>query len=514
MGEPLTTVKSGDNRVTLLTPFDVAKSTKVKVSPWKIIRERVNRFDLMAQYPEFAEYISEACDEAEDTESLNYPLNFNARNQNDDEEMVFLYTFFHDCTPAVPSGLIVKWVGDQILEMEALDAVYENIPVFDLSAGDVIDSIAAHGTSIDLLAIQDVLSALFTAVVTNNVNLSMINVYGKDPNTKKTQIAEGMNLWTGTEPPVALALANSSPETYQLIEMLIGQATQSAGQNELTNGQVSETKLSSGNALVVLLTTALQFVSDIQRDYSDVVSDVMTQIIKNIRLNCKVEMVATIAGKTNRNYTKPFMAKDLYGIDNIKVELQNPVMATQAGRSQVAEALLNAQMLDDPHDYVTVLTTGDLPSAMDGTLTLKQGIQEENERLKDGEPVPVLVSDRHDLHFASHIAQLNDPETRKRPDLVDNILAHAQEHQDKWVELTMTNPAMLALLGMQPAPMPGPPPGAIPPPGQEGGPGPVEDMPMEESAMPDMPNLPNGAPPEAQAALDGFQANLPPNAPI
>jgi hypothetical protein len=506
--QALNTVKAGDNYIELLTPFDVAESTRTKKSPWKITRERVNRFDLIAEHPEHAEYLTEASDDTGDDEALNFALNFDSTNNKADDEIIYLYTFYHECTPAMPEGLIVKWVCDQIIEMEPLDTVYEHVPVFTLTAGSVIDSVAAHGTGIDLLAIQDVLTALFTAVVTNNVNLAMINIYGKDPNTKKTQIAEGMNLWTGTEPPTALALANSSPETYQLIEMLIGQANQTSGQNELTSGNVSDTKLSSGNALVVLLTTALQFVSDIQRDYADAVSDVMTQLIKNIRLNCKVEMVATIAGKTNRNYSKAFTAKDLYGIDKIKVELQNPVMATQAGRSQVAEALLNAQMLDDPHDYVTVLTTGDLPSGTDGALSLKQGIQEENERLKDGEPVPVLISDRHDIHAPSHLAQLNDPETRKRPELVDNILAHVQEHISQWQDLSINNPSLLALLGMEPAPMP-----PAPPPSDQGGqPEQIDDMPAEESNMPSMPNLPDGAPEQSQATLDQFQADLPPQA--
>jgi hypothetical protein len=490
-------VMSGDVDVKLFTPFDVATTTKTKASPFKIVRQRENRWELMAEHPEYAEYIANCADDKASDETLAFALNFD--NQvNDDDDYLYTYTLFHKATLAVPDGLIVKYVGDQILEYDTLTERYEDIPVFELSAGDVIDSIASHGTGVDLVSIQEALTALFTAVVTNNINLAMINVYGKDPNTKKIPIGEGMNLWTGQEPPTALALANSSPETYNLINMLVGQGNMVSGQNDLTSGTVSNTKLTSGNALAVLLTTALQFVSDIQRDYNDVASDVASQIIRNIRLNAKTELVVAISGKTNRSYSKTFQAQDLMGVDRIVVEMQNPVMATQAGRSQIADALLQAGKLDDAEDYVTIITTGDLPGGTDGTLSLKQGIQEENERLKDGEQVPVIISDKHDRHFQSHMALLNDPETRKRPELVSNILDHCQRHIDLWQQLAATNPAMLALLGLQPLPMPQPQ-------DQQQ----VEDMPIEESNMPDLPSLPDAAPDEAQAQYENFQEQQP-----
>ena len=492
-------IYSGDVQLDLYTPFDVAKSTKVSSSPYKITRQLENRWDLIALHPEHAEYLENYQETADPKETFSYPLNFDAQTNESDEDQVFSFTFYHHPSPACPDGMVVKYVGDQIIEMDDLLTRYESIPVFELSAGDVISSVAAHGTSIDLLPLQEVISALFTAVVTNNINLALVNVYAKDPNTKKIQLGEGMNLWTGTEPPTALSLANSSPETYSLINLLIGQANMVAGANDVTRGTVSNTKLTSGNALALLLSQAIAFVSDIQRDYSDLASDVASQIIRNIRLNAKTKMVVALSGKTNRTYSKSFQGEDLLGVDKIMCELQNPVMATQAGRTQVADSLLANNMLDSGEDYVAVLTTGDLPSATDGALSLKQGIAEENERLKDGEQVPVLISDRHDLHFKSHISQLNDPETRKRPELVSNILQHAQQHIELWKQMPIE---MMMLLGMQPPPqqqMPAP----------EQGQGDVP-MPSEESGMPSMPSLPGQAPEEAQASYDSFQQDLPP----
>jgi len=271
-----------------------------------------------------------------------------------------------------------------------------------------------------------------------------------------------------------------------------------AGQNDVTRGTIANTKLTSGNALALLLSQAINFISDIQRDYTDVAGDVASQIIRNIRLNAKAEMVVALSGKTNRTYSKPFMAKDLLGIDKIAVELQNPVMATQAGRTQVADSLLGAEMMDSAQDYIGVLTTGDLPSATDGALSLKQGIAEENERLKDGEAVPVLISDRHDIHAPSHLAQLNDPETRKRPELVKSILDHVQSHLNEWQRMP---PDLLALLGMQPAPMPQ----------QQQQQASPKGMPTEQSNLPQMPNLPAAAPEQMQAGYDQAQQDLPNN---
>lgn len=496
-------IYSGDVQLDLYTPFDVAKATKVKNSPWKITRQLENRWDLIALHPEHAEYLENYNEAADPKETFSYPLNFDAQNNDIDEGQAFTFTFYHQPSPACPEGMVVKYVGDQIIEMDDLLTRYESVPVFELSAGDVIASVAAHGTSIDLLPLQEVISALFTAVVTNNINLALVNVYAKDPNTKKIQLGEGMNLWTGTEAPQALALANSSPETYSLINLLIGQANMVAGANDVTRGTVSNTKLTSGNALALLLSQAISFVSDIQRDYSDLASDVASQIIRNIRLNAKTEMVVALSGKTNRTYSKAFQGQDLLGVDKIVCELQNPVMATQAGRTQVADSLLANNMLDSGEDYVAVLTTGDLPSATDGALSLKQGIAEENERLKDGEQVPVLISDRHDLHFKSHISQLNDPETRKRPELVANILNHAQQHIELWKQMPIE---MMMLLGMQPPPQQPPMPPNGPAPN-----GPDVPMPQEESQMPSLPSLPGQAPAESQISYDQFQQDLPAN---
>jgi len=148
---------------------------------------------------------------------------------------------------------------------------------------------------------------------------------------------------------------------------------------------------------------------------------------------------------------------------------------TLAGRVQMAEQMLQMQILKNPQQYIEVMNTGRLDAMYQGDQKIMLSIRRENEKLMEGKPVRALATDKHKSHIDEHTAILSDPDLREDQELAANVLAHIQEHIDL---LRNTDPALLMMLGEQPLPplsemQPQPPGGA---PGEPQG-----DMPTQGS---------------------------------
>jgi hypothetical protein len=509
-------IKGGDNALYLLTPLHVARPVRSKKQYWKILELKENKYDLAAQYPQLADVILK-CEDEDDIFGFRWAMNVDGKTDSFESDEVKVYHFLHEATDACPQGRFIKYVGGQWLEDDRdLKRRYDRVPVYRLAPGDIMESIAAHSPGIDILPIQQVVSALFSALVTNAINLSIMDVYAPDPNTKFDKVGGAMRLWKGAQPPQGLALLNSSPETYQLLNLLLAQETQLSGLNDVVRGSVQNApQLKSGTALALVLTQAIQYVSEIQESLTDVATDVADQLIKNIQRNATTEHVARLGGPGAQTYTREFQKEDIMGIERVRAELQNPLMSTQAGRTQVGENLLDKQMIP-PEEYLNLIVTGQMPESLDKVAKIKQSIQSENQALRAGENVPVLFSDRHEWHVPEHIALLSEPETRRNPALVERVRAHVQAHLDEWRSM---DPALSQLLGHMP------PPGMSPEGMAQGGGGAeapnIQDMPQadmqEPMTPPELPRIP-GVPAEAPEALresiDQFRANVTDQMPI
>ncbi len=111
-------------------------------------------------------------------------------------------------------------------------------------------------------------------------------------------------------------------------------------------------------------------------------------------------------------------------------------------------------MIKSPEQYLEVIATGRLDPIVQFSLSQRMNLEMENERLMNGEYVPVAVTDDHPLHIQEHVVLINDPMTRQDPTISDTVLAHIQSHLNIWKG---ADPALLAALGLPPAPIPAPP---------------------------------------------------------
>jgi hypothetical protein len=107
------------------------------------------------------------------------------------------------------------------------------------------------------------------------------------------------------------------------------------------------------------------------------------------------------------------------------------------------------------------------------------------------------MTENHADHIKEHRFVIENPESKKDPMLVRTVLAHIQDHIDTWRRM---DPALLMLTGQIPPP---PPPMQVPTEPVMNG-----ERPLPPQVLPDMPSLPPGSPPEAQAAYEKQKMEL------
>jgi hypothetical protein len=142
-----------------------------------------------------------------------------------------------------------------------------------------------------------------------------------------------------------------------------------------------------------------------------------------------------------------FSGDDLSQVNRVIVDIGNPVARTNAGKLQIASDLLQYGLVKTPEQYVSVLTTGQLNTMTDETENTLILIKDENERLMEGQEVPVLSIDQHILHIKGHRGIFDDINFRVNDAINGNAFKHISEHIDS---LRMVDPGLLAAIGEQP----------------------------------------------------------------
>ena len=226
-------IAEGDVEYHNATPLDLIINTTVQERghvQWKIWRRWMNKYDLAAQYPEFAGELKNLSD----TEAT-YGTKLVTLIHHDTETIPVFYAF-HDDTPAIPGGRFLMFADPTtIMEDSNLeDAGYVDekgrgfIPIFDNIPETMAGSPFGYTVAFDLIPLQQELNELVSAVTTNNINFATQCVMApKGSNLHYQSLATGMTFieWDPKMGPNAkpepLNLLHSAPETYQLIDKLI-----------------------------------------------------------------------------------------------------------------------------------------------------------------------------------------------------------------------------------------------------------------------------------------------------
>lgn len=482
------TVYEGDIKYTNFTPLNCIRDF-TKEAPaqdeWVILRETVNKYTLAAKFPDLADKILD-----DSVDLLEYAATTTLQALGlDDSDNIFQYTLLHKPTPAVPEGRFTTCLDNETVLQDG-PLPYKETHVYRIAPDEETGTIFGYTVGFDLLPMQEATDILYSTVITNQSTFGVQNILvpkGHDLST--SQIAGGMTLVEcdfSLGEPKALNLTQTPPEIFNFIQMLEKTSETISGVNSVARGN-PEASLKSGAALALVQSMAVQFTQNLQQSYTRLVEDVGTGTISILKDFAAVPRVAAIAGKSNRPLMKEFSGKDLDLINRVLVDMGNPLTRTTAGKVNLADSLAERNMIDNPDQYIQVVTTGRLEPVIEGKQAELLLIKAENEALAEGTPQVALITDQHSQHILEHKTVLANPEVRQDPNsgpIVKATLEHIQEHINF---LQTGNPALLALIHQQSmAPQ-------MPP--QGGGSGTA--------------NMLDATPPGEKAAADVKQPNMP-----
>lgn len=501
-GEPIEKSKGfpiyeGDVMFSNASPFDVVfDSTKEDSSKhdWVLVRSPKNRFDLSAKYPEYEDKILKQ-PTVNEMDRFNFASSF--YDQTDD---IFIYEFYHRKTESMPDGRYLLFMESSDVLMDA-PMPYRKLPIYRISPADILGTPYGYTDTFDLLPIQDAINSLYSAILTNQNAFAVQNILSpRGTDVNPSSLSGGLNFIEYNAQigkPEALNLTSTPPEVFNFIGVLEKAMETISGVNSVSRGN-PEASLQSGNALALVQSMSLQFISSLQHSYVKLIEDVGTGLIQMLQDFASVPRIAMIVGKTNRTYMKEFTGEDLSQINRVIVDVGNPLSHTAAGRVQMAEQMLQMSLIKTPEQYMMVVKTGNLETMTDGVDRQLLLIKAENEKMVAGEMVQAIDIEPHSLHIKEHRDVLSDPDLKQDPDLVQRVLSHIQEHIDA---LRNADPDLLMHIGEQPLGPVGGSPAQLPPGPQmnQGDMGQAPDVMQQQPAAPDI-SLPEPANPPAPFA--------------
>lgn len=515
----------GDVRFWPLTSLDVVRDT-MKESfhghSYQIVRTWGNRYDLMAKYPDLADEIESLPNKynAESAHPRIYSYQWSQVTGVYDTEDVEIWTLFHRKSDAVPDGRMLVFLAPDIVLKDG-PLPYRRIPIFRFAPLEQLGTTFGYTNFHDLLQLQYALNSVMSTIVSNQAALGVQNVWvPAGSNLTWKEIVGGLNLVEGgTEPPQALNLLSTKPETFQLFDMLMKGMELISGVNAVARGDPAAS-LKSGAALTMVQSMVVQFSTIAQRSYVSCTEGMATEVLHQYQDNADLPHMVTITGQGNRSYVKEFVKDDIKNVDRVTIQLGNPLSATVAGRYNIAELMAQMGLVKTPQQLDMVLTTGRLEPVTQGAQRQMMLIAAENELLMNGKEVHAAIFDDHKLHIQENSTVLDSPEAREDPTVVKNVTDHILSHVELWQRATTDIPALLAAKDIPPAPqpvmpgMPGMPPG-MPPPAlnpravakADGGvplqpqPG-TPDTPGAGKSNPRMPTPPRGLPPGPTPPID------------
>lgn len=499
----------GDVRIRLFGTFDVIRdiwATQYRELTWKMLRTWVNKWDLAARYPEIADKITSMSPGSDAETRVLY------EKHKDDSELLPVYEFYHEKTPAVPEGRFVKIVKDIWLEGGPLP--FSKIPLTRECPAELKGTPFAYSAMLDLLGAQETVNGLDTSMTTNQLGRGIGNMLvPRNANLTVEQFATSMNAikYDGEQEPKALVMPPTPPEFFQYKKDKISAMEVISGINSVVRGSPSENvgADASGSKLALLQAQAVQQNNGLEKNHVQAIRDVAMNIIRVYRSfgGSEARVLKTV-GKYNSYKVKEFMPSDLEDIENLTVDIGNPVTRQISGRMAIADRLVELGLIknENMRHYITLIRDGVLDPLVEGTEASMLRIEEENEKLLEGDQQwqhRALITDEHWLEIPKHLELLDNPDLRlpEAEQIQRKVLEAVQEHLQLFKamppELVMMRGGPNALAMWQQMQMMGmPAPGATatgtPPAKDQGGKASVQDAMAKDgqAAPPQQPQMP------------------------
>lgn len=448
---------SGDIAYAAFHPSDVIRNVEklsAAANDWYAVRKNFNRHILAAAYPEQREKIMGLDRSHEERDwTLDGTNGWGTRPETDE---IPVYDFYHIACPALPGGRAARVLPDGTVIMDG-PMPYRKLPIYRISGGELHGSPFGYTVGYDLLNIQEGVDILYSTVISNQEAFGVQSILMPTGNAiHEEQLTSGLRLIEfdpKAGPPQPLQLLRTPPEIFNFIGQCEKAMETISGVNSVARGDPAAS-LKSGAALALVASQAIQFSMGLQASWNELLEDVGTATIEILRVFAKEKRVALIAGKNNRTLLREFDGEELSEISRVTVDQGNPMNRTTAGRANMADALMEKGLIENPDQYIQLLQTGRIEHVLDGKQKANMSIQDENEHLMRYEDVPVLTIDNHKSHIIEHSAIIAAPQARYDDRLVEVTMRHIDQHLQA---LREADPLLIQLIGQESAavPLPG-----------------------------------------------------------
>jgi hypothetical protein len=436
----------GDLRYTSIAPIDIITDLNRKNfrdNDWVIVRTQQSKWNLIARFPEHKEKI-EAMNTLEESRSdWDYSAEF---SKSDD---LYLYEFWHNKTPAMPNGRYALFTEDGNIFYDS-PLHYKEIPIYQITAGNHLVTQYGYSPLNDVAGAQEAINMCYSTMLTTLETFGVQNVLApREAGITIEEVRSGLNFieYDGNHnPPSGVNFTTLPPELLQFIQKLETAQETISGINSVVRGN-PDNQLRSGVSLAIVEDQALNFVSHLHESYIRLYEDIGTASIDILKVYANTQRVFTIVGDGNLAAMQDFRGEDLQNISRVIVDIGSALSRTTAGRIQMAEHLIQTQLIRSPEEYMTVVNTGNLDQLTKGRTGHLQLIHRENEGLLRGQGARSLFTDDHTLHIRKHIEILDDPEVRADDQLANTVLSHVQEHINLLTEPQLQ--MLFATLGIQ-----------------------------------------------------------------
>ena len=479
--------RAGDLCYHNLPPWDVLRDGGTRnweQSNWVAVRLWLSRWDLaaLATPSDSAVPVDAEGKEAEDailgaSSWDDIATEDQTRHEDDSDDIIPAWYFFHKKTPACPDGREALLVGNAILHDELLS--YPELPVVRMAPDERDGTSFGNSSYHDILGIQELRDSLASAVSSNQLALASQSIWWPSGTKVSASNVFGLKVFEGAPggtPPQPLQMTASPPEVFSWMNQLKTEQQGILGLNDTALGQPQE-KL-AGTAYALLYSAAAQQNSGLQGAMVAGVSDLGTLTIKCLNKFVSAARMVLITGKsTIQQYRQlEYTGADLDGVERVNVEIGNPLEQSVPGKMELLNTYRQIGAITEADHVVQVVETGRIEPATNAKRAEMQLLQWEREELAQGRNPIVHTYQNHVLHAKEHKGVLDDPEALKNPQIVQAVQEHNDWHYRELYGLPdevpvqadpMFLPRMRAMLGyadltpdlLQGPPQP-PPPGA------------------------------------------------------
>lgn len=463
---------AGDFEFFALRPNDVYFDPTLKTSrgiQWVVLRMRVSRWDLMADFPERAEDIRSLKRASIDTQcDFAYVPGFaGTPDTTDEDDTVCLYVLLHDKRPACPEGRLALCLSSGApLLVDTLPAGV--FAVRRLADDDFIDSAHGYSNMWDLMGLQEYVN-MAASIMASNQRTHGVSVIAapKGSDVDAAKIGQGQVLLKYNHPfkPEAINFTSTPPEVVNGMDNAVGAMERISGINAVTRGD-PQASLRTGPALAIVKASAVETSIDFQENARRFYDRSASDLLVLFQAFASEEVKVQVTGKTGA-LTDAVKGSDILAVKAVRVDVGSPLSRTLAGKIEMATNLLTiAAQNQTPVDigqYFRVLETGRVEDMTELDTRRRKNIDKENEMLAKARflpgtenldpavPMPrCLATDDARLHVQHHLSGLDSPEARDNKAFVRATLQHVAEHMASSTTVQTTQPALLEVAGLQP----------------------------------------------------------------